>query len=47
MICVGIDVAKGKHDYIILSREGEVLADAFTIPNNIEEFSTLMQAIHC
>ena len=27
MICVGIDVAKDKHDCFILSSEGEVLAD--------------------
>ena len=26
MICVGIDVAKDKHDCFILSSEGEVLA---------------------
>lgn len=31
MICVGIDVAKDKHDCFILSSEGEVLADVFTI----------------
>ena len=34
MICVGIDVAKDKHDCFILSSEGEVLADVFTILNN-------------
>ena len=45
MICVGIDVAKDKHDCFILSSEGEVLADVFTIPNNIEGFDTLLQAI--
>ena len=38
MICVGIDVAKDKHDCFILSSEGEVLADVFTIPNNAEGF---------
>ena len=27
MICVGIDVAKDKHDCFILSSEGEVLAE--------------------
>ena len=32
MICVGIDVAKDKHDCFILSSEGKVLADVFTIP---------------
>ena len=46
MICVGIDVAKDKHDCFILSSEGEVLADVFTIPNNAEGFGTLLQAIH-
>ena len=45
MICVGIDVAKDKHDCFILSSEGEVLADVFTIPNNAEGFGTLLQAI--
>ena len=40
MICVGIDVAKDKHDCFILSSEGEVLADVFTIPNNAEGFDT-------
>ena len=45
MICVGIDVAKDKHDCFILSSEGEVLADVFTIPNNAEEFDTLLQTI--
>ena len=45
MICVGIDVAKDKHDCFILSSEGEVLADVFTIPNNAEGFEILLQAI--
>ena len=45
MICVGIDVAKDKHDCFILSSEGEVLADVFTIPNNADGFDTLLQAI--
>ena len=45
MICVGIDVAKDKHDCFIISSEGEVLADVFTIPNNAEGFSTLEKAI--
>ena len=35
MICVGIDVSKDKHDCFILSSEGVVLADVFTIPNNL------------
>ena len=45
MICVGIDVAKDKHDCFILSSDGEVLADVFTIPNNAEGFRTLLQTI--
>lgn len=45
MICVGIDVAKDKHDCFILSSEGEVLADVFTIANNRDGFETLMQKI--
>ncbi len=48
MICVGIDVAKDKHDCFILSSEGEVLADVFTIPNNAEGFDKLLKTIqHC
>ena len=45
MICVGIDVAKDKHDCFILSSEGKILADVFTIPNNAEGFDTLLQTI--
>jgi len=45
MICVGIDVAKDKHDCFIISSEGDVLADVFTIPNNMEGFSCLLQKI--
>ena len=45
MICVGIDVAKDKHDCFILSSEGEVLADVFTIANNLSGFETLLQRI--
>ena len=45
MICVGIDVAKDKHDCFILSSDGEVLADVFTIPNNAAGFDVLLQAI--
>ena len=47
MVCVGIDVAKDKHDCFILSSEGEVLADVFTIQNNAEGFDTLLQTIRC
>ena len=45
MICVGIDVAKDKHDCFILNSEGEVLADVFTIPNNMDGFDHLIQTI--
>lgn len=45
MVCVGIDVAKDKHDCFILSSEGEVLADVFTIPNNLEGFNRMLQKI--
>ena len=45
MICVGIDVAKDKHDCFILSSEGEVLAGVFTIPNNRDGFEALLQRI--
>lgn len=34
MLCVGIDVAKDKHDCFILSSDGEVLPDGFTITDN-------------
>ena len=45
MVCVGIDVAKDKHDCYILSSEGEVLADVFTIANNRDGFELLFQTI--
>lgn len=45
MVCVGIDVAKDKHDCFILSSEGEILADVFTISNSKEGFETLLQRI--
>lgn len=45
MICVGIDVAKDKHDCFILSSEGEVLADVFTVPNSIDGFLCLMERL--
>ena len=45
MICVGIDVAKDKHDCFILSSEGVTLADVFTIPNNMEGFNTLLDKL--
>ena len=45
MVCVGIDVAKDKHDCFILSSKGEVLVDVFTVANNREGFETLLQRI--
>ena len=45
MICVGIDVAKDKHDCFILSSEGAVLADVFTVPNTLEGFNTLLDRL--
>lgn len=47
MICVGIDVAKDKHDYFIADSEGEVLFDVFTIPNNLDGFHLLLERIRC
>ena len=46
MIFVGIDVAKDKHDCFIISSEGEVLADVFTIANNKEGFENLLKTIN-
>lgn len=45
VVSVGIDVAKDKHDCFILNSEGEVLADVFTIPNNMDGFNCLLQTI--
>lgn len=45
VVSVGIDVSKDKHDCFILSSEGEVLADAFTIPNTMDGFNCLLQRI--
>ena len=45
MICVGIDVAKDKHDCFILNSEGEVLADVFTISNSMDGFGKLLERI--
>ena len=46
MIFVGIDVAKDKHDCFIISSEGEVLADVFTVSNSREGFEHLLQTIN-
>ena len=44
-VVVGIDVAKEKHDCFIMSAEGEVLEDVFTIPNTLEGFNLLLSKI--
>ncbi len=46
MIFVGIDVAKDKHDCFIISSEGEVLVDVFTISNSKEGFEHLLKTIN-
>lgn len=46
MICVGIDVAKNKHDINIINYStGEVIADHLTINNNLEGFSSILKLI--
>ena len=45
VVSVGIHVSKDKHDCFIVSSEGEVLADVFTIPNNRDGFHCLLQRI--
>lgn len=45
VVSVGIDVSKDKHDCFIVSSEGEVLADVFTIPNTMDGFNSLLQRI--
>lgn len=45
MIYVGIDVAKDKHDCFVISSEGEVLHDVFTISNTMTGFDNLFQKI--
>lgn len=42
MICVGIDIAKDKHDCFIVNSDGEVLYDVFTIQNNMDGFEDLL-----
>jgi len=43
MIYAGIDVAKDKHDCLIVDSDGVVLFDLFTIQNNITAFDELFQ----
>ena len=45
MIYVGIDVSKDKHDCYIVNSDGEILADAFTVENNLEGFDLLFQRL--
>jgi len=45
MIYIGIDVAKDKHDCFIVNSDGEVIKDVFTIPNTLDGFNTLLEAI--
>ena len=45
MICVGIDVAKDKHDCFITNSDGEVLFPAFTIQNNRNGFDDLFSKV--
>ncbi len=42
MIYVGIDVAKDKHDCIIVDSDGTALLPSFTIPNNKQGFAELL-----
>ena len=45
VVSVGIDVSKDKHDCFIVSSEGEVLEDVFTISNTMDGFNCLLQRI--
>ena len=45
MIYIGIDVAKDKRDCFITNSEGEVLFNAFTIPNNADGFHDLSSSL--
>ncbi len=45
MIYVGIDVSKDKHDCTIVSSDREVLADVFTVQNNMDGFKLLFQRL--
>ncbi len=45
VVSVGIDVSKDKHDCFIVSSDGEVLADVFTISNTLDGFTGLLQRI--
>ena len=45
MICIGIDVAKGKHDCCIISSDGEFLSGVFAIENTLSGFESLFLRI--
>ena len=45
MIFVGIDAAKDKHDCFVVSSDGEVLFDVFTISNSLNGFNDLLSKI--
>ena len=45
MIIVAVDIAKDKHDCFITNSEGEVLFDAFVIPNTLEGYDDLLRKI--
>lgn len=45
MIYVGIDVAKNKHDCLIINSENEILFPVFTISNDFVGFTLLLQRI--
>jgi len=45
MIYVGIDVAKDKHDCIIVDSDGVIRFPTFTIPNNKQGFRELLMHI--
>lgn len=45
MIFIGIDAAKDKHDCFIVSSDGEVLYDVFTISNTLDGFNNLLSKI--
>lgn len=45
MIYVGIDVAKDKHDAVIVNEEGEILVSHFTFSNHADGFNLLLENI--
>jgi hypothetical protein len=45
MNCVGIDIAKHKHDCFIITELGEVLNEGFSFENNAKGFSALLDEL--